>query len=462
MGLASRGDESAGIDLFFFGKEHMKIAIPLLIVAAHTAQTDTTRLSLEMAIDRALAANPSLLAQRATAEAAGALPQRASKAFLPSIDLGLVGMRTTDPVGVFGLKLRQGTFTMADLDLAALNNPNPYGGWDAVATAQLPILAPEGLYGYAAARKAAQAQAAATGRATAATRFLAIRAYWDAQLAARQVETLDSALTAVRAHRRQAEAMRNQGLVTGLDARLAGLKASEIEVQRLATAAQARSALGSLQAMLALPDSAVLILTDSLRRAAPTPTCMAADSTCGLDARGDLEALRLGESAANLAVKSAWASQLPAVAAFGSLAHHAQKAPFASGSGNWTIGIGVTWPIFHGLSGAGNVKAAKAEHRAAVAHLQAAERQAALEVQQATDMLEAARERATIAGQAEVEAQEALAQARLRYDTGAAPITELLDVQAATTAATLNHLAARRDLLVAAAALDLAYGVNDR
>jgi outer membrane protein TolC len=60
------------------------------------------------------------------------------------------------------------------------------------------------------------------------------------------------------------------------------------------------------------------------------------------------------------------------------------------------------------------------------------------------------------------EAQEALEQARLRYQTGAAPITELLDVQVAATSATLNVLSARRDLFLAQAALDFAYGVNDR
>jgi outer membrane protein TolC len=256
--------------------------------------------------------------------------------------------------------------------------------------------------------------------------------------------------------------MRDQGLVTGLDARFAGLKASEIEVQRLAAAAQARNALSALHAMLALPEGTEILLTDSLRHASPSSICMEADETCVLEARGDLEAYRLGESAASLAVKSAWSSQLPAIAAFGSLGHNAQSAPFASGSGNWTVGIGLKWPIFHGLSGAGNVRAAKAEHRAAQAQLEAAERQAALEVQQSADMLEAAQERVTVAAQAEGESLEALAQARLRYETGAAPITELLDIQAAATAATLNHLAARRDLFVAAAALDLAYGVNDR
>jgi outer membrane protein TolC len=122
----------------------------------------------------------------------------------------------------------------------------------------------------------------------------------------------------------------------------------------------------------------------------------------------------------------------------------------------------VTWPILKGLAGPGKVRAAQAEHRAAVAKQEAAEYQARLEVQEATRMLEAARERVDVAAAAEVEAREALDHARLRYETGAAPITELLDVQAARTAATLNHLSARRDLFVAAAALDLAYGVYDR
>jgi len=440
----------------------MNIAISLLIAGAQIAQPDTTFLSLGAAVDRALEANPSLRAERAAADAAGALPLKASRAFLPSIDLGLTGIRTNDPVAVFGLKLRQANFTGPDFDIGALNDPSPHGGWEATATAQLPLLAPEGLFGFAAARKAAAAQTAAAGRAAGATRFFVIRAYWDAQLAALQVETLDSALVAVRAHRDQAEAMRDQGLVTGLDARMAGLRASALEVQRLTAASQARTAVAALRAMLALPDDMPLVLTDSLRLSTASAVCLDAGAACGLDQRGDLEAYRMGESAAGLAVKSAWASQLPAIAAFGSLAHHGRSAPFGEGSGDWTVGIGVSWPILRGLAGPGTVAAAKAEHQAARARLEAAERQARLEAEQAADMLQAAREQVAVAAAAEADAQVALDQARLRYRTGASPITELLDVQAAATAATLTHLAARHDLFVAAAALDLAYGVNDQ
>ena len=440
----------------------MIIAILLFSLGAQSPPADTTRLTLQAAVDRALEANPTLMAQRAQADAIAALPAKASPAFLPSIELQLQGMRTNDPVAVFGLKLRQGNFTAPDFDIGALNSPDPYGGWNAVASAQMPLLAPEGLYGYAAARKAAHASAAGAARAASATRFFVTRAYWDTQLAAHQVEALDVAIASIRAHRDRAEAMRQQGLVTGLDARLAGLKASELEVQRLAAQAQADNALSALRAMLALPDSLPLTLSDSLRLGDAAPACSAADEECTLDRRSDLEAYRYGEDAANLQVKQAWWSQLPAIAAFGSLGHYSQSAPFSEGAGNWTVGIGLSWPILRGLSGAGAVRAARAEYRAAAAQRDAAERQAHVEVMEAARMLEAARQRVTVAAAAEEEARQALEQAQLRYRTGAAPITELLDVQAAQTNASLNHLAARRDLLVAAAALDLAYGVYDQ
>lgn len=422
----------------------------------------TLALSLEGAVSRALEANPTLRAQRATAEVRAQLPLEASQAFLPSVSLGLQGMRTTDPVAAFGLKLRQENFQAEDLSLDALNRPSAYSGYNATATVQMPLLAPEGLYGFAAARKAAEAEEAGARRAAGATRFFTIQAYTGAILAARQVEALDTALATVRAHVKQAEAMHEQGLVTGLDARMANLKASEIEVHRLAAQAQAENALSGLKTILALPESVELVLTDGLTGVDESSACSSADSHCDWGNRGDLQAYTAGAAAASHGVKMAWASQLPALAAFGSFGHYAQDAPFQNGSGDWTVGIGLSWNPFQGLSGVGKVRAAKAEERAVQAKREAAFGQAELEVLQASRMLNAARDRAQVASDAATEAQVALEQARARYRTGTSAITELLDVQAAATNATLSELAARRDLLLANAALDLAYGVFDR
>ena len=428
------------------------------------ARVDTLALSLEDAVVRALESNPGLRAQRARAEARAQLPLQATPAFLPSVSLGVQGMKTTDPVAVFGLKLRQERFAMEDLALDALNRPKAYSGYNATATVQMPLLAPEGIYGYQAARKAAEAEAAGARRAAGATRFFTIQAYTGALLAAGQVEALDTALAAVRGHVTQAEALRAQGMVTGLDARMASLKASEIQVHRLAAEAQAANALSGLKAMLALPDSVALSLTGSLSGELLRSPCADPESAdaCRWDARGDVQAHSAGVEAAGKGVKKAWASQLPALAAFGALGHYAPDAPFKNGSGDWTVGIGLSWTPFQGLAGVGAVRAARAEEASAAAQRDAALRQAEVEVLQARRMLEAARQGAEVAAAAAREAQVALEQARARYRTGAAPITGLLDLQAAATQATLSELAARRDLLLAHAALDLAYGVFDR
>jgi len=425
-------------------------------------QEAVMELSLEAAVVRALDANPTLQAQRATAEARAQLPLQASQAFLPSLSLGLQGMRTTDPVAAFGLKLRQENFQAGDLSLDALNRPEAYSGYNATAMVQMPLLVPEGLYGYAAARKAAEAEEAGARRAAGATRFFTIQAYTGALLAARQVEALDTALAVVRAHVKQAEAMHEQGLVTGLDARMASLKASEIEVFRLTAEAQAQNALSALRTMLAFPESVDLLLTDDLAMPEISSGCVSSDEACSWEGRGDLQAYTAGLAAAGSGVKRAWASQLPSLAAFGALGHYAESAPFKDGSGDWTVGIGLSWNPFQGMAGVGKVRAAKAEERAVKAQRDAAYGQAELETVQARRMVQAAQDRASVAADAAQESQVALEQARLRYRTGTSPITELLDVQAAATNATLSELAARRDLLVAHAALDLAYGVYDR
>jgi outer membrane protein TolC len=421
---------------------------------------DTSYLSLAAAITQAQTGNPSLRAERAEARAAGQMPNEASTAYLPTITVDLVGLRTTDPVAVFGSKLRQGVFQASDFDLDELNNPDPYNSFNTVATIEQPLLVPEGWLGHKAANRGASAREAAANRVAGATTFQVTQAYWDVQYGARQLAALDTALATVRAHAARAEQMYDQGLVTGLDARLANLQAAEVEVGRVQAEAQLANAGSRLRAILGLPETAPLVLTDSLGPGDPG-LCANGTSDCDLNQRGDLIALRLGVEAAGYGVDRAWASQLPFVFAFGSAGHYSNDAWFASGSGNWTVGLGLRWNILRGWAGPGEVNKAKADREAAEARAEAAARQADVEVRSANRMVAAARERVTVAERADAEGAEALEQARLRYRTGTSPITELLDVQAAATNATLNLLAASRDFRVAQAALDFAYGVND-
>ncbi|HEU5262090.1 MAG TPA: TolC family protein, partial [Gemmatimonadales bacterium] len=166
----------------------MIIAIFLFQIAA--GGRDTLAMSLAEARARARAANPALQAERADARAAAQQMREASRAFLPTVSAGLDAVRTTDPVAVFGMKLRQAEFAAGDLALDALNRPAAYQDYTARLTVEQPILSLEGLYGHAAAGRAAEARAAAARRAAGATDFAVIRAYWDAQLAEERVAAL--------------------------------------------------------------------------------------------------------------------------------------------------------------------------------------------------------------------------------------------------------------------------------
>jgi outer membrane protein TolC len=420
------------------------------------SSADTTALTLAAARERALAANPTLRAQRADARAAGVAPWEASRAFLPTVTADAQALRSTDPVAVFGMKLRQGGFTAADLALSALNQPAPYTDYTARLSVEQPLLNLEGWYGHAAARRASAAQTAAGRRAAGAAILAVTQAYWGAQLAAGRAAALDTGLMAARAHAAQAEALHAQGLVSGLDARLARLAAARLDAQRVAAEADAENALAALRVVLALPDSTSLHLADPL-------AALPADSLeATLGTRGDLDALDQGVRAADLGVRRAWAANLPSLALFGNLAQHSHVGPGNTGSGDWTIGLGLQWRPFAGLSGAGAVARARAERDAAAARREAALRQARFEIAQSARLHAAARLRMSVAQAARAEAEEALRQAALRYRTGTAQVTELLDVQTALTNANLDLLAARHDVLVTAALHDFANGVFDR
>jgi len=424
------------------------------------ATSEPVVLSLEDAVRRAREANPALLAQRAAARADRQASLEATRAFLPTLRLGVSGVRSTDPVAVFGLKLRQEGFTAGDLSLEALNRPAAFSGFTSSGTLEVPLVVPQGIFGYRAAAKGAEASASAAARAAGATEFVVTQAYWDAQLAAASLLALEEALAAAEGHAAQAEALRAQGMVTGLDARLARLGVAEVEARRLGAAAAADNARSLLLSLLAMPDDAPLSLSDSLPEG--RASACGEPVACPLSERGDLRAGQLAVDAASLGVRSAWAKNLPTVAAFGSVARHAASAPWTAGSGDWTVGIGVSWSPFEALSGVGAVRRARAERDQTEALLDDARRRAELESVQARRMLDAAAERVSVAAAARAEALEALGQARTRYRTGVAPITELLDVQAGTTAAHLSLLTAQRDHAVASAALDFAHGAFDR
>ena len=158
-------------------------------------------LTLSEAVEAALSGNRGLAAAAARADAAE-LGARAGEGFLfPSIQGTAGAMRTDDPVGVFGTKLRQRRFAAEDFDIAALNDPGAVSDWTAGIGAQWDIAQPHRWVERDAGDARSRAAAAALDRTREGTIFRTRALYVEAVRAQSGLQALEAALTSATATR---------------------------------------------------------------------------------------------------------------------------------------------------------------------------------------------------------------------------------------------------------------------
>jgi outer membrane protein TolC len=172
--------------------------------------------------------------------------------------------------------------------------------------------------------------------------------------------------------------------------------------------------------------------------------------------RPDLKALREQEEAARRLVTVAKAGNLPNVALTGTYTWNDTEKQ--DGQTTWSIGVGVSIPIFDGFA----TRAKTRQARSSVAQVLLGQealsngivlqvRQAYLAYQEAAAVLEAQQE--TLA-----QADEALRIANLSFENGILTSVELADVELGRTQAELSHVQAQHDALIALARLQRAVG----
>nr|MCU0619226.1 TolC family protein [Gemmatimonadaceae bacterium] len=364
---------------------------------------------------------------------------------LPSVRADLGALRTTDPVAVFGLKLRQRELTAADFAPGTLVRP---AARSAVATGlvlEVPLWSPDARW----ARRAAGAGAAAADAAavwTRATTRADVARAWTGALAAReQAQALDSALLAARAGVAQAGAFLRAGTATRADVLLAEVRVGELEAALAAAHEQQRLArLGLALAMGAPGDTlaplpAVLPATAALQRALTAAAQEAAPAATG---RADVQAAARQADAAAAARALAARHLVPRVGAMARQEWNTPDRPVA-GVPFTTAGIMLQWTLFGGGADIGGRRAAAARADAAQAMADAARAAADLDVSRARGALGLAAERLALAERGAAQALEAERLVRRRYDGGLATIAELLAAGATRTQAQVTLAATR-------------------
>ncbi len=445
-----------------------RLAVAVLLIAlwptaAHAADGPDApeRISLGDALAIALRDNRALRAAGYTAQAAADEVGVARGAMAPRLDALENFSYTDNPVMAFSDLLLQQEFSAGDFALNNLNHPGFLSNFQTQARLSFPLFAGGRLLAaYRAAGFAADAERWQQVQTRQRVEFAVIQAYYCAVLAEQRVAVVARALAAARAHLKRAQDLFERGMAVNSDVLRTQVLVGTFEQQSF----QAQSALKIAWAALAhtLGDEdrhlAPMANPPGLQDGAPAPASLEPLVTQALAHRPEIKLADARVKQASEAVAVARADYLPTVEIAGVYENDTQS--FTRAGNNGALLLTGRLNLFNGLATRSRVNAAQAQLSRARVLAQDLRRSVALEVETAYRTLAAARRGLEVARRDTDFAQRTLAILEDRYSSGLATNVAVLDAQTARAQTDLRLVAARVDVAVDKAALDLAVGAE--
>ena len=427
--------------------------------AALRAQETTTSdpLTLDRAVAEALAGNAELRMATSRADMVEAAAGGGSAVYWPRLDFESGFIRSNDPVFAFGTKLRQGTFGQDDLDIDALNNPDPINDWVNRISLQWKVFSPTDWTARGAASLQAESARWNQIRMREVTVLRSEVLYREAQRAAARLAAALQAEEAAEANRETFALRVQEGVLTRADllqaeAEHASSVARRVDAERLEE--ESRRSLG---VYLGRPGESLPVLADSLEIAPAelaTKAAVPGAAAPGFDPtdRADLLALSTARDAAEAESKRAGRAYLPEIGVFANYGIHGADA-FQRDGDNWTVGVGLKWNIFSGFGRSKDKQRADAARAMAETRYDKALREARAELEAARSGVSAA-ERAVDATFAASEAAAAGVELmRRRFEEGLATASDLLQAEFRRAETESHAIDARAGLYMAEARL---------
>jgi outer membrane protein len=410
-------------------------------------------LTLERAMELAVAHNRGLQAAAARGDAARAGVDEARAARRPRVTAGGRYQRTNNPVFVFSNLLSQGNFQEQNFALDRLNNPEPLDHWQGRVDLAYPLWAGGRLrHGLDAAQEGAEATDGETRVARQELLRQVAAHYTTAVLAERRRGVTAAAMAAAERHVALARDLFEHGLVVESDRLQAEVRRLAVAEEQLQAENAARVSRAALNRLLGRPLDTPYRLPaadwaddrGAIEAIPPLAELVAAAHRL----RPELQVADHHRNAATERLLQERAERLPWVEAQAAVEANAGQIDDLFDPGdNWAVGVGLRVALFDGGRRRARVERARAELAAVQFQGEDLRSVIALEVHQAHAALQTAEARHEAATRGVELAERSLAIVQDRYQEGLALMTELLETETALTAARLRRETALGDRL---------------
>jgi len=437
-----------------------RVLLLLLATAPAAAQTptDTLRLTLDQAVQRALDRSFAMRLARADVLEAEGQVREAFSAALPQVTGSLTYTRQFASIfsGLGG----------SDTSFGSLFKNTPFGAPNAwnfqLQATQLLWSGGKVGSGLAAAKTVRNIATLGQAETAADVAFQVKQAYWNAALQSRLLEIATQNLDQAQRQLRQVQLFRQAGTRAEYDLLRAQVDAANQEPGVVAARNDYDLSVLELKRLLDLPAEQPLDLTTLLQSPEATIPVVATDSLGGPD-RPALAAADAAVRQQQELLKVAGADRWPTLSL--ATTYNEQAFPqsvFPSALGQfrrgWNGEVKLSFPIFTGFRTGARVQQARAAVQRAEAQRDQVNKQVELDVAQAK--AEVTRAQALLVARRETvrQADRALHIAGVRYTNGIATQLEVSDARVAAQQSQVNEVQATRDYVVALARLERALG----
>ncbi len=437
-----------------------KIALSAAVIAVLLAPAALGQapLSLRQAVSMALEKNPQRKMAVADQHAAAAGVQEARSGLLPRVSFTESATRGNDPVYVFGTRLRQERFTVADFALNRLNTPTPIGNFSSRFSGNWSLFDSfANVKNLARAKDLQQAAGHQLERADQETIFRVVQAYLGLLLAQKQQDVAEQSVKTAQSILDRSQARYQSGVVVQSDLLSAQVRLASRQEELIRARSNLAFAAAQLDTTMGVPADAEFQPSQGLSEGALPRAALPDLEKRALASRPDLKQIEAQQTAQEKAVSIAKSAFGPKLNAFGGWETESATLSQVQGN-NWVAGLELQMDLFQGGAKKAQLTREKAlQERIAAIH-QAAADQVRLEVRRAYYDFDSARQQVVVGQAAVGQAEESMRINQNRYDAGITTITDLLTIEEATRRIQTDYWEAVYRLRTSYANLELATG----